>query len=200
MLFCADTSAAEAMGSTRPGGLDGMACRSPLEAGAPVADTARITAGSLLTVPAVAHACVGPHSVACDYYALTVAARAVAVAEHDFWKSPHSATAVPIRIFSHVRMRVTRLQNGSILCCRDRPQAHLVAALLDPNDDTASEGDDMPDDDDSRNDLTGDDNSNAPNTAWLRAMALYLIAPRWAPAATWICPSLPPYATQRLRC
>jgi hypothetical protein len=98
-------------------------------------------------------------------------------------------------------MRVTRLQNGSILCWRDRPKAHFVAVPSDANDDTASDGDDASDDDDSQDDQNGDDDTDSGTVIWLPAMVLYLVAPECAALTSWIRPSFPPFlASQRLRC
>ena len=98
-------------------------------------------------------------------------------------------------------MRVTRLQNGSILCFRDRPHAHIVAVSLNGSDDTASDGDENSDDDDSQDDQNGDDDSESQIFAWIPAAVLYLVAPERRATTSWSVPSFPPFLTlKRLRC
>jgi len=98
-------------------------------------------------------------------------------------------------------MRVTRLQNGSILCCRERPHAHVVTICLDANDDTASDSDDTADDDDSQDDQNGDDDSDCHIVAWIPANVFYLGAPARKSTMSWIVPSFSPFLkVQRLRC
>jgi hypothetical protein len=117
-------------------------------------------------------------------------------------QSGHPALAA-VRLVSRPHVRVTRLQNGSILCWRAVPPVHIVAVPWDANDDTASDGDDTADDDDSRDELSGDEDRDPLIIACLDAMVSYVIVPECTRRGmSWIVPtSCPPFLTlRRLRC
>ncbi len=108
-----------------------------------------------------------------------------------------------VRHVSRPRLRVTRLENGSVLCFRELPPAHIVAEPSDTNDDTASDGDDTSDDDDDLLDeVNGDDDTDSPIIAWLQAMVVPYGAHHCPREMLWIIPaSFPPFLTfQPLRC
>jgi hypothetical protein len=118
-------------------------------------------------------------------------------------KSHNVGTAAAARLLPHTHMRVTRLQNGTILCCRQVPSLRIVVVPWDANDDTASDGDDSSDDDDSRDDLSGDDDRDTPIIAWLDAMVPYVIVPECTRRGllSIVSTSLPAFPTlERLRC
>jgi hypothetical protein len=114
----------------------------------------------------------------------------------------HPETSTAVRPLPHCRVRVTRLHNGSILCCRDIPSAQDLALPPDANDDTASKSDDSSDDDDSQDDQNGDDDTDPPIVACLDAVAFFLNAPERLLATAWrIPPSFSRVPTfQPLRC
>jgi hypothetical protein len=117
-------------------------------------------------------------------------------------QSGHLALAA-VRLVSRHRVRVTRMENGSVLLWRELPAAHVIAVPLDANDDTASDGDDTSDDDDSRDDLNGDEDRDPLIIAWLDAMGPHVIVPDCTRRGmSWNVPtSFPPFLTlERLRC
>jgi len=169
----------------------------PLES-LPVRDRGRITTTFQLTEPAAAHVCSESWIAARIRRSpslLTLRPRASHTAPRSF----RACTAV--RVVSRPRVRITRLQNGSILCCRQLPPSHIVAVPADANDDTASDDDDTSDDDDSWDNLNGDDDTDSPVIAWLHAMVPY-IAPYCPREMSWIIPSSFPLFLpfQPLRC
>jgi hypothetical protein len=149
--------------------------------------------------PDPGYTCFGPHASACKCHWTPLAASSLDVNRllgKNAQAQPGTAARVP-----YARMRVTRLQNGSILCFRDRPHAHIVAVSLNGSDDTASDGDENPDDDDSQDDQSGDDDTESQILAWIPAAVLYLVAPESRATTSWSVPSFPPCLTlKRLRC
>jgi hypothetical protein len=143
--------------------------------------------------------CFGPHASACKCHWMPLAASSLdanRLLQKNAQAQPGTAARVP-----YARMRVTRLQNGSILCFRDRPHGHIVAVSLNGSDDTASDGDENPDDDDSQDDQSGDDDTESQILAWIPAEVLYLVAPESRATTPWSVPSFPPFLTlKRLRC
>lgn len=116
-------------------------------------------------------------------------------------KSLRSESAKALHVVAHSRVRVTRLKNGSILCCRDVPQAHLVCLRSNDNDDTASDGDERSDDDDSQDDQSADQDRDSEIVAWLDVVIPYPILAECAPVTSWIIPSFSPFVTfNPLRC
>jgi hypothetical protein len=166
----------------------------------PVSDRGRRATAEHRSGPVGGQFCVGPHTDVC-----ACRWRPVVVPSLDpsrlLQKIAHAQAEKAARVAHHTRMRVTRLQNGSILCCRDRPNAHIAAMLLDANDDTASDGDDTADDDDSQDDQNGDDDTESHIIVWGPATGFYLIAPERKATTSWIVPSFPPFLSlERLRC
>jgi hypothetical protein len=122
-------------------------------------------------------------------------------AGHATAKTPHADAATASRALSHAHVRVTRLRNGSILCCRELPPAHLVASPCGANDDTASGGDDSEDDDDSQDDQNGADDTDSPFAPCFYPTLPCTIAPEARVATSWIIPFFAPFLTlQRLLC
>jgi hypothetical protein len=120
------------------------------------------------------------------------------LASHCRAKSLHAGTAE-----AHTRVRVTRLYNGSILCCRAVPPAHVVALPPDTNDDTASDGDERSDDDDSQDDQSADQDQDdgSETVAWLQAAFPYAVTFEYTTGASWIIPAVSPLMTFKpLRC
>jgi hypothetical protein len=122
-------------------------------------------------------------------------------AGHSVAKSHTAGAPVAVRVLSQTHVRVTRLQNGSILCCRELPPAHIIAVPWDANDDTASDGDDSSDDDDSQDDQSGDDDTDSPVIAWFQPIVPHAIGLECAPVTSWLFPSFCPFLTfHPLRC
>lgn len=109
-----------------------------------------------------------------------------------------SGPAKALGVVARSRVRVTRLQNGSILCCRAVPPARVVPVHPDANDDTASDGDNSSDDDDSQDDQNGDDDFQV---AWFIPVGLSAAVAEYAPVTSWVTPSFAPLAIfTPLRC
>ncbi len=172
----------------------------PLE-DVPVLDDGRGATADQLTEPAPAYVRAGAWITDRSCRSRTLHAPAL-TAYHRVANSPHIRAAAAVRVVSHTHSRVTRLQNGSILCSRDLPAAHTVAVHWYASDDAASDGDDTSDDDDSQDDQNGDDDTDSPVIAWLQVTTIPCeIALECAPATSWIVPSFPPFLTfQPLRC
>jgi hypothetical protein len=117
----------------------------------------------------------------------------------DVTKRSQVGPPLAVRVLSHFHVRVTRLQNGSILCCRDLPSAHSVVVPWD--DDTASDGDDTSDCDDSLDDHSGNDDTDSPDIAWPYTTFPAEIAPDCAVVTLWVFPFFDHFLTfQPLRC
>jgi len=122
-------------------------------------------------------------------------------AGHATTKISHGEATTATQALSHGHVRVTRLRNGSVLCSRELPPAHIVALPCGVNDDTASGGDDSEDDDDSQDDQNGANDTQLPLLACFSSAFPYFIAPEGALTLSWDVPSFPPFRTlQRLRC
>ncbi len=146
------------------------------------------------------HFCFGPHTSACTCHGKPMATPTLD-ASRLLLKGSQAQAGTAGRVALHARMRVTRLQNGSILCCRERPHAHIVPASLNGSDDTASDGDEDSDDDDSQDDQNGNDDSDSNFVSWNPATVLYLGAPARKSTLSWIIPSFPLFLVlQQLRC
>lgn len=169
--------------------------------GLPVSESGRDATADRRLGPVAGDFCFGPYTVACAVRWRPLAAAPSLDAGRVLRKSADALSGTPVRVAPHARLRVTRLQNGSILCCRERPNAHIAAMILDPNDDTASDGDESSDDDDSQDDQNGDDDTESHVIAWMPAAVLYLGAPARKATISWIFPSFSPFLTlERLRC
>jgi hypothetical protein len=166
----------------------------------PASDSGRDKTSEHRSGPIAGHFCLGPHTAACSCRWRPMVVRPLDVSRL-LQKIAHAQAEKAARVVPHARMRVTRLQNGSILCYRDRPHAHIAAMLLDANDDTASDGDDTADDDDSQDDQNGDNDTESQIITWGPTTGLYFIAPDGKATTSWIVPSFPPFLSlQRLRC
>ena len=153
------------------------------------------------SAPVAGHFCFESNTALCTGSARPLAAPSVEAGYALQQQPSHTPAATPARAAHLPRLRVTRLQNGSILCCRDRPRAHIVAMSLNGNDDTASDGDESSDDDDSQDDQNGVDDSELDGFAWIAATFVYLVAPDRKATMSWLVPSFPPFLkVQRLRC
>jgi hypothetical protein len=164
-----------------------------------VRDNGRIATTVPLIEPLASHACDGSRTAAGIRRSPSRPILTPRVS-HPVPNSPNAGAAV--RVVSHSRVRVTRLHNGSILCCRELPSAHIMAVPWDANDDTASDGDESSDDDDSQDDQNGDDDSDSPIIAWHHAIVGPFVAPaRPRELSSLILSSLPHLLTfQPLRC
>jgi hypothetical protein len=165
----------------------------------PVSKSGRDAAVAERSAPDAEHFCFGPYAsgCTCPWFPLTAPFDAGRLLRKCIQAQPGTAA----RVVPPARMRVTRLQNGSILCFRDRPHGHIVAVSLNGSDDTASDGDENPDDDDSQDDQSGDDDTESQILAWIPAAVLYLVAPESRATTSWSVPSFPPFLTlKRFRC
>jgi hypothetical protein len=165
----------------------------------PVSKSGRDAAAAQRSGPDAEHFCFGPYAsgCTCPWFPLTATLDAGRLLRKCIQAQPGTAA----RVVPPARMRVTRLQNGSILCFRDRPHTRILAVSLNGSDDTASDGDENSDDDDSQDDQNGDDDSDSHIIAWIPATVLYLGAPARKSTISWIIPSFPPFLTlERLRC
>ena len=96
-----------------------------------VLDVGKLNTADQQPERSAAHDCFGTYTVSGLWRSRASTADA-GRARHTFRQSPHAGPATAVRIISHARVRVTRLLNGSILCCRERPLAHIVALPSTP--------------------------------------------------------------------
>jgi hypothetical protein len=165
-----------------------------------VSDNGRDARTHRRTEPVAGHFCFGTHADGSADWSQQPYALPLKV-DRLLHKNTDELPGAPARVVPPTRMRVTRLQNGSILCCRERPHGHIAAMFLDATDDTASDGDDTADDDDSQDNQNGDDDTDLQIIAWIPLTILYLGVPPRKATAAWTVPSFPPFSTlQRLRC
>jgi hypothetical protein len=148
-------------------------------------DKGRAAAIVLRTQPVQAHVCLGAWSDG-EFCHLRTHPAPSPSGSHPVAKRPHVGPRSAVRVLSHSHVRVTRLQNGSILCWRDLPPVHIVVVAWDANDHSASDGDDTSDDDDSQNDQSGDDDTDSPAIAWRQATFPDEIAPECAAVTSWV--------------
>ena len=188
-----DSRSAALQGATRVGSIAAAADMS-------ASSNRRDEAPDHRSVPVAGHFCFEPNTAHCTGRSRAQAAPSLE-AGYVLQQPSHTHAATPSRVVHLPRLRVTRLQNGSILCCRDRPRAHIVAMSLNGNDDTASDGDESSDDDDSQDDQNGVDDSELDGFAWIAATFVYLVAPDRKATMSWLVPSFPPFLkVRRLRC
>jgi hypothetical protein len=202
ILAMAGASVGETVANPRSASLDGATRSSSIAVtgDVPASNHRRDATADHHSGPVARHFCLEPDTAACTPRSRPLAAPSLE-AGYQLQKRTLEHAATPPRVVPHPRLRVTRLQNGSILCCRDRPRAHIVAMSLNGNDDTASDGDESSDDDDSQDDQNGDDDSEPEVFAWIPATFLYVFAPYRKATTSWIVPSFPPFLkVQRLRC
>ena len=202
MLAMAGASVGGAIADPRPADLHGAARVGSIPAvdDMPASNNRRDATAEHRSGPVAGHFCFEPDTVACTGRSRPLAAPSLE-AGHPLQQRTLTQAATPARVVHLPRLRVTRLQNGSILCCRDRPRVHIVAMSLNGNDDTASDGDESSDDDDSQDDQNGDDDSDPQIFAWIPATFLYGVAPARKATTSWIVPSFHPFLmVQRLRC
>jgi hypothetical protein len=154
-----------------------------------------------LTGHALAHSCSGRSVTDCICRLRMLTAREPKASQHVARTHQWGASA-SLRVLSQTHVRVTRLQNGSILCCRNLPPVHIMAVPRDVNDDTASDGgDDTSDDDDSQNDQNGDDDTDSLAIAWFQPIVPHAIGLECAPVTSWLFPSFCPFLSfHPLRC
>jgi hypothetical protein len=202
MMAMAGASAGGPIPNPRSAALQGATCKGSIAAAddMPAPNNRRDATAEHRSAPVAGHFCFEPNTALCTGRSRALAAPSLE-AGYALEQPRHTQAETPARAVHLPRLRVTRLQNGSILCCRDRPRAHIVAMSLNGNDDTASDGDESSDDDDSQDDQNGDDDSEPQIFAWIPATFLYVVAPARKATTSWIVPSFHPFLmVQRLRC